>query len=134
MDQDAGTKAGVNQLLTKIAGMPAAIPAISHDSASLSRVGIPIHELDDAHHAYTGMEKRIRVIGKARTKEIIRPKSPPSISKIATTKDIQRHKTKTLQIQKDGGVSIIESSLTKNLFILVGIGDWIEPPSGIGCA
>ena len=93
-----------------------------------------IYEILEKETSVISMEKRIRVIGKARTKEIIRPKSPPSISKIATTKDIHRHKTKTLQIQKEGGVSIIESALTKNLFIFVGIGDWIEPPSGIGCA
>ena len=51
VDQDEGTKAGVNQLLIKIAGTPAAIPAINQDSASLKRVGKPIQELDDDHQA-----------------------------------------------------------------------------------
>ena len=51
VDQEEGTKFGVNQLLISIAGIPAAIPAINHDSASLKRVGKPIQELDDAHHA-----------------------------------------------------------------------------------
>ena len=50
-DQDPGTKIGVSQLLTKIAGIPAAIPAISQASASLRRVGIPIQDVDEAHHA-----------------------------------------------------------------------------------
>jgi len=68
------------------------------------------------------MENKIKVIGKAMTKERINPKSPPIISIIAITKEIQRQMAKITHIQNEGGVSIIESSLTRNRLIFVGLG------------
>ena len=82
-DQDSGTRVGVNQLLIMIAGIPAAIPAISQASASLRRVGTPIQDVEEAHQAYTGIENKIKIIGNAINIERISPKSPPINSKIA---------------------------------------------------
>ena len=73
-------------------------------------------------------------MGRAITKEKIRPKSPPIISSIAITNEIQRQRAKIIHIPNEGGVSITESSRTKKRFIFVGIGVCIDPPSGIGCA
>ena len=73
-------------------------------------------------------------MGRTITKEKIKPNSPPIISIIAITSEIQRQRVKIIHILNEGGVSITESSRTKKRFIIVGVGVCIDPPSGIGCA
>ena len=63
VDHPDGVRVGVNQLLIKIAGKPAAMPAKSHDSASRNLVGIPIKFEEEANHAYAGIENNAKTKG-----------------------------------------------------------------------
>ena len=123
---------GAMRLLKINAGKAEAMPAINHDSADLLLVGSPIELVDVPHQASTGSEKPINHMGIAsRMKSAI----PASSVVLWINRAVRNTPTETVipnNIQSCllGGMSRIESSLTRNLWNEVLVGVIRDPPSG----